>query len=503
MRRRQLLFLLGLILGLAALARAYEFDRPWALGDHNGWGGAFYSNIARNYLRYGYAATRLAPVVTTGEVPVERHVYYLTHPPFIGLSVSLTFRVLGESEWAARLVPLAFSVGSVALVYLLGAGLWSSALGLLGAGFAALVPMGIVYGAHVDPQGPPLTFFALAMAEAYRRGSWTGALAALLLGSGFDWPVHYMSGLLAAHALLTGGSRRALLLPFASLVLAGGFLLYARRIAPRPEQNYLGASAIQSFSFWSGRSVDPRRIPGYRLREPGAAQWLERLGGYYGELFTLPLAALSVIGLGVALARRQAGMLLVLLAWGSLHVLLFPMGAYVHDYWSDYLTPGLSLSAALGSVAIYRRLGAPFRPALATLALGALFVYWSFLGIGRIERSRENQALLGTTLHRLLASDEGLLSLLPLDARDAYYLDRPVRDGVNRLALFEEALADPALRYRYFLVPRDFVAERPAKPLFQRLESQYVRTVLDGFYLYDLRTEIPRPKTSLREAKYP
>lgn len=494
MGRRRLLLLILLV---AALARAYGLDRPWAPGDHSGWGGSFYSNIARNYIRYGYWATCLAPVVTTGELPPERHVYYLTHPPLIGLSVSLVFRALGESEWAARLVPLAFSVGSVALVYLLGAGLWSPAVGLLAASFAALVPMGIVYGAHVDPQGPPVTFFSLAMAEGYRRGNWGAALAALGLGSGFDWPVHYMSALLAAHALVSKGDRRALVLPVASLILATGFLLYAHRIAPRPEQNYLGASAIQSFSFWSGWTVDPRRIPGYRLREPGVVEWLERLRGYYLELFTLPLAVLAAVGLAAGLARRETGKHLVLLAWGALHVLLFPMGAYVHDYWSDYLTPGLALSAAVGAVALFRwlssRMNAPLRQALAALALGGLFTFWGFLGITRIERVRGNEAVVGRTLHHVLARDEGLLSLLPLDARDAYYLDRPVRDGVNRLAIFEEALADPVLRYRYFLVPRDFLAERPDKPLFQRLESHYARTVLEGFYLYDLQAELPRP----------
>jgi 4-amino-4-deoxy-L-arabinose transferase-like glycosyltransferase len=485
------------VLLVATLARAYAIDRPWAFGDHNGWGGAFYSNIARNYLRYGYRATRLAPVVTTGEVPVERHVYYLTHPPLIGLSVSLAFRVFGENEWSARLVPLAFSVGSVALVYLIGSGLWSAGVGLLAASFAALLPAGIVYGAHVDPQGPPVTFFSLAMLEAYRRGNLAAALGALVVGAGFDWPVHYMAGLLAAHALISKKTGLTLVLPLASLVLVAGFFSYARRVAPRQEQNYLGVGAVESYSFWSGREVDPRRIPGHRLREPGAGEWLVRLGGYYRDLFTLPLLLAAAGGLGVALARREAGRLLLLLGWGALHVVLFPMGAYVHDYWSDYLSPGLALSAALGGVAAYgwlaRRVAPLVRRAAAAVALGVLFSSWLSLGLSRIESSRQNEVKLGKTLNQLLAREEGLLSLLPLDARDAYYLDRPARDGVNRLVAFEQALADPLIDYRYFLVPRDFVADRPGKPLFERLETGYARTPLDGFYLYDLQVPLPPP----------
>ncbi len=109
---------------LAAFSRAHRIA-PWSLGDHNGWGGAFYSNIARNYLRYGYGETHFAPVVNTGIVPARRHVYYLTHPPGIGWLVSVCFRLLGIHEWAARLVPLVFSLGTIVLLYRIGAGIAS------------------------------------------------------------------------------------------------------------------------------------------------------------------------------------------------------------------------------------------------------------------------------------------------------------------------------------------------------------------------------------------
>jgi len=472
------------ILAAGALLRGYAISRPWAPSDHDGWGGAFYSNIARNYLRYGLAETKLAPVVTTGRVPAERHVYYLTHPPFIGLSVASSFGVFGEREWAARVVPLAFSLGSVVLVYAIGASVGSRAVGTWAALLAAFVPMGIVYGAHVDPQGPPVTFFALAMVESYRRRRWRLCLAALLVGAGFDWPVHYMSALLAVHAVLARGNARrfAFILPVVSVLWVAAFLSYARYVAPTPERNYLGKNAVESFSFWSGREVDPKRIPGYRILRPSVLEWGTRLGRYYAELFTPPLLLLALWG-AVLVSRRHegAGLLLVLALWGVLHVALFPMGAFVHDYWSDYLTPALCLFAAVSA----ERLALARTYVLAVLAVGLLGLF-TYLGLSRIERSRREEASLGPWLNRTLAPGEGVLSLLPLDVRDTYYADRPFKDGVNRVQAFEAALRHGDFRYRYFLVPRDFVADRPEKPLFQLVERTYPRFTFGGFFVYEL-----------------
>jgi 4-amino-4-deoxy-L-arabinose transferase-like glycosyltransferase len=486
---------LALILLLAVLARGYALDRPWAPGDHEGYGGAFYSIVARNHVRYGYAETRLAPVLTTGEAPRHRWVYYLNHPPFIGFLVSLSFRLFGEYEWSARMVPLVFSLGSVALVYLVGTRLWSARVGWLAALFAAVVPIGVVYGTHVEDLGPALVFFALVLFEAYRRGHrWLPGVA-LAFGGGFDWPVHCMAAVLTVHALWTGQfSRNSVrVLPLISLAWLSGFLLYAETIAPQPEQNYVGVKLLDGFLFWSGHDVDPQHFPGYPLRKPTTTEWLSRTATYHGELFTLPLLALASIGLGVCLARRQAGPLVILLSWGLLYIAVFPMGAFVHDYFWTLITPGIVLAAAVGAVTLLEWSSShdPSRGALrwtAALAVLGLSGYCLFVGTSRIERTRRHQASFGKMLRGITRPDEGLLSLHPMDMRDKYYADRWVRQGVNRLSLFEEAMADPDFRYRYFIVPRSLIWERPAKPLFQRLEGHYRRTQFEGFYLYDIGT---------------
>jgi hypothetical protein len=477
--------LLFLLVVLSALVRSRGIDRPWSYGDHNGWGGAFYSNIARNYVRIGYFDTRFAPVISTGNVPPEERRYYLTHPQGIGLAVSLAFHLFGVREWSARLVPLLFSLGSIVLVYRLGSKILSRETGLVAAAVYAFTPLETLYGAHVDPQGPPVTFFALLLLLAYEEGRPLVAAGALLLGAGFDWPIHYLSGLLAFHALFLRRDRRrwAFGLLAGSLLLVISFLIYARFVAPHPRQQYLRSTPVDAFLFWSGARVPPGRIPGRPLSTPTLQEWLTRMARHLDFLYTLPLLALAGFG-AVLTARRAPDLLLLLLPWGLAHALLFPLGAFIHDYWSMYLAPGLAFAGASGLARIADTFDRR-RTLFLAAATAALSAFLLTMGIRRVDSLPREPAALGRRLHELTGPDEGILMLNPLDARDAYYADRVVRDGVNRLALFEDALTG-SVRYRYFVVPAHVYRNRPRKPLFQVVGACCRSYSFQDYFLFDL-----------------
>jgi hypothetical protein len=470
----------------AALVRSRGIDRPWSHGDHNGWGGAFYSNIARNYVRYGYLETRFAPVISTGNSPPEERRYYLTHPPFIGLAVSVAFHLFGEHEWSARLVPLLFGLGSIVLVFRIGSKVASRENGLVAAALFSLAPLETLYGAHVDPQGLPVTFFALLLLLAYEEGRPLVGAGALLLGAGFDWPIHYLSGLLAFHALFFRPERRrwAVGLLAGSLILVTSFLLYARFVAPHPRQQYLQSTPFDSFLFWSGVRVPPDRIPGRPIETPAPVEWLVRMASHLDSLYTLPLLILAAFGAAASWSRGGPSSLWILLSWGLAHILLFPLGAFVHDYWSMYLAPGLALAAASGLARIADSLRRA-RTLFLTASSTALSLFLLTAGIRRVDSLPREPAALGTKLHELTGPDEGVLMLNPLDARDAYYADRVIRDGVNRLALFEESLRG-SVRYRYFVVPARVYRDRPRKPLFQAVGSCCRAYSFEEYYLFDL-----------------
>src|SRR5207247_1913380 len=106
------------------------------------------------------------------------------------------------------LVSLVFSLGSVVLIYLLGAALGGRRLGLLSAFVYALLPMNAYFGRMVDFEAPT-NFFALATALAYLR--WHRArratplvlaLAALVVGALCDWPGYYLAGILPLHHIV-------------------------------------------------------------------------------------------------------------------------------------------------------------------------------------------------------------------------------------------------------------------------------------------------------------
>jgi 4-amino-4-deoxy-L-arabinose transferase-like glycosyltransferase len=437
-------------------------------------------------VRIGYLETRFAPVISTGKTPPEERRYYLTHPPLIGISVSLAFHLFGEHEWAARLVPLLFGLGSIPLVYRLGSKVFSRETGLVAAALYSFAPLDTLYGAHVDPQGPPVTFFALLLLVAYEEGRPLVAAGALLLGAGFDWPIHYLSGLLALHALLFRPDRRrwAIGLLAASLLLVGAFLLYARFVAPQPRQQYLQSTPVDSFLFWSGVRVPPGRIPGRPLSTPTPAEWFVRMARHLDFLYTLPLLALAAFGAVSGARARWSTPPALLLPWGLAHILLFPLGAFVHDYWSMYLSPGLALAAASGLVRIADRLRTR-RTLLLAASSAALSLFLLAMGIHRVDSLPREPAALGRRIHGLTRPDEGVLMLNPLDARDAYYADRVIRDGVNRLALFEKALRG-SVRYRYFVVPAQIYRNRPKKPLFTVVSACCRSYAFEDYYFFDL-----------------
>ncbi len=477
--------LLLLLVVAAAIVRSRGIDRPWSHGDHNGWGGAFYSNIARNYLRYGYLETRFAPVISTGTVAREDRRYYLTHPPGIGLTVSAAFHLFGEHEWTARLVPLLFGLGSIVLVFRLGSRIASRETGLLAAALFSLAPLETLYGAHVDPQGPPVVFFGLLLFLAYEEKRPLLAAAALVLGAAFDWPIHYLSGLLALHALFFRPDRRrwAVGLLAGSLFLVLAFLLYARFVAPHPRQQYLQSTPLDSFLFWSGVRVPPGRIPGRPIRTPTPRDWLVRLASHLDSLYTVPLLALAAFG-AVLAAGGASGAVRILLLWGLAHILLFPLGAFVHDYWSMYLGPGLSFAAASGLLRIADSLRRG-RTLILAASSTALSLFLLTAGIRRVDSLPREPAAFGVKLHELTRPDEGILLLTPIDARDAYYADRVIQDGVNRLSLFEDALRGD-VRYRYFVVPARIYRDRPRKPLFRVVGGCCRAYSFEEYYLFDL-----------------
>jgi len=344
-----------LVLLLTAALTAQGLTAPFDNGDQ-GWSGAYYSLTARNLLRYPPTTLLGAMCIEPGAL-VDAPAIYANHPPAIAWLLAASFALFGEGALAARLGPWLLSIAAAGFAYGLmlrilhrhrDAALWSALAALL----AVSTPAWVYYGSLPDPQGAGVLCAILAACWAAagwhrHRRPLDAALcgAALLIGFTFDWPVYFAAGALALWALPQTGGRR-LAAGIAGLTTAAAALTAGWTVA-----------------------VYARRGGGPHILE-GLANRTGLKGLFGGALADDAGNALSVLDLGLGIARHHldagfapaslagaaslvllwrrgrrgvAGLLLVPFAAGGLHVLVFPQGAYVHQYWQLYLVAGLAL----------------------------------------------------------------------------------------------------------------------------------------------------------------
>jgi 4-amino-4-deoxy-L-arabinose transferase-like glycosyltransferase len=108
---------------------------------------------------------------------------YVNKPPVLFWTLALSFKVLGESEWAARLPSVLMGVGTILIVYLTG----SFAAGRLAGTFAALIPLGcyefVARGARECATDSPLVFFSALALYAFVRARLNHRWLALSAGA--------------------------------------------------------------------------------------------------------------------------------------------------------------------------------------------------------------------------------------------------------------------------------------------------------------------------------
>ena len=121
--RPELIALCAVLL-FALAVRVATIDRPFHR-DPEGCG-SFYGLLARNYWRYDIARTLGVPVMSMGVH--DDPTFYPNHPPLVPMLIAGAFGVAGYTDygtdtfppdWLVRLPTVPFTIGCVALIYLL------------------------------------------------------------------------------------------------------------------------------------------------------------------------------------------------------------------------------------------------------------------------------------------------------------------------------------------------------------------------------------------------
>ncbi len=340
--------LLGVRVGLGAVL-CVNISRPWT--GHHDWNGVLWAQAAHNNLRAGLGTTLGVPTsYYSGPLPIPPSAYYVTHPPLLPVAVTGMFALFGEREWVARLIPIACSLMSVVLLWLLVRSCVGVRAATLSAGVFALLPMELYFGRMVnhEPCALMLMLGALLCLREYQEQHktwWVGsALLCIVVGTWLAWPAYIFAGVLAGQLLIRRERRDrwfAVVLLGLAVVSAALYLLYIGQVRPDAWQELWGAF------------VERTSLQGQRTFTWG--QWLVRQFRHLGSGIP-PLAwGLAVVGGGWTVLKRRTlpglrrlgGAALSLFLTAAVFLVVFRDGSYVHDYWGFYFIAPVAMMGGL------------------------------------------------------------------------------------------------------------------------------------------------------------
>jgi 4-amino-4-deoxy-L-arabinose transferase-like glycosyltransferase len=346
--KKVLLFIPIALFVLTLLGVGRNLRKPF-VGIHD-WNGARYGNIARNYLRYGFSSVKMGQVENSGGQVHSQFSYYTHYPPILPILISISYRILGITEAATRLVPLLTTAGSVVLIYFIGRTIFRWEVGLIASLFALATPMVRYFGKN--PVHEPLalffaliSFFGSALVLKKEKRGWLLVYLGLILTSLTNW-----SGIFLGLALSLIFFRKVSA-PWLMTIWFGVFLLTGLHFVHIYvlTQSFAGGDIFEAFLLRTSLGGSAT-LTSFSLLE-----FINQIRLWSSILFTLSLLATSLIGCYFLMRQgvdRQKIFLLGLLIYGAGYPLAFPNATFLHNYFIYGLTAFLGLTAAYGIYSI-------------------------------------------------------------------------------------------------------------------------------------------------------
>lgn len=356
---------LVLVFVIYATGLSRGLTRPWT-GLHD-WNGAFFSQLARNLLRYPASVHHGMGVMAMGDQvpPPEERSIYARHPPALVWMVAGAFAIGGEKEWVARLLPIAASLATLVLLVRLLHRRYGMETAVYAGLIYALMPMTVYFGRMVNHESICL-FLMMATLAAWQwvedstlRGTrrWATGLCAICLATMIwvDWAGVLFAVLFCAWLVWQWGRRRIGILP---VLLIGGTAAFAS----------MGMVVFLVYAGFEGRWGDLVAMFNAR-RTTTAKDQVQRVWTHIIQNLTWPVLVFMVAGMFVSVVRQTRGKqtarirkssgagrampvgLGVLAVTGLLWVMIFWRQLVIHNYWMFYLGPFIATTAAVSMVA--------------------------------------------------------------------------------------------------------------------------------------------------------
>jgi len=346
-------YILILVIGFFTLAN--NLDKPFY--GHHDWNSVQYSNIARNYLRYGYLTTKLGQTTSAGVQSPDQLNYTTHYPPTLPILLSFSFKIFGINETSARLVPLLFSLGSLILLLQIASQLKLSPLASLAATAVTFTPM-LRYFGKLPVHEILVVFFSILSVKYYLQFILTSSqknltkfLIATVLNGFTSWPGYFLYPFLTLHSYLY---HRRLYKKVALCLLAISFTLGLHLLHTYILTGaFFGGGMIKSLLFRLNLSQVVNSSKPDLVQFTWSKYLIQQLRWItvYYTRFLVIVALISTVFIGLKIIKRQSlklaeSLIITLLFFAGSYALVFANMVYIHDYFNIFFLPFFALSFA-------------------------------------------------------------------------------------------------------------------------------------------------------------
>lgn len=488
--KHQILFKLLIIVILLLALKLLSIDINKPFWGHHDWNSVVYSNIARNYLRYGYIKTKLGQVRNTDYVKQAQFDYLSHYPPLLPILISFSFYMLGTSEASARFVIIIFSLAMIYFIYQIGREIYSRLLGIFAASSAMFFPIFLYFGklpVH-DTIVPPVSVFSFWLYIKFIKENkaiyYYLLIISLVVGGFINWSAFYLAVALASHQFIYKNTKIIKYKIYALLPISVAlFLIHFSHL------KFLGLKSSNAFSNFLER-VNPyltANTYGFSLLKY-IVQELRFLKIYY----TLPvfLGAIFFVFLFIYYFKKNKldlakSFIIVLFAYGIIQILVFQQLSFIHDYMIYYMLPFMVLSFAYFVFFIFN--GLKRKPIFPLL----LIVLLAFILFSQIKYT---QTLLATNVNKRGYDVAKVINANTASGQISFVTSNSYREfqGVfigyysDRQVSYDETLPlDFNLKYDLVIRPKDH------DPLSQEskklLDNNYPKYESDKFIWYKIK----------------
>jgi 4-amino-4-deoxy-L-arabinose transferase-like glycosyltransferase len=320
-----------LIVLLAFLLISTGLNKPfWG---HHDWNGAYWGNVARNYVKYGPISTGFGMITNVGNVEASEFVYTFHYSPLYPLTLAIAYSLFGVKEEIARSLSIIFSLITVVFMYKIIREKISDFAAFSGMLLWVINPMFLYFGKMPVHDIYILMFVAIG-SYYYFQNKLKLTLLFVVLAQLSCWPGYSIVPAIIIDQLIKNRfspSKKLLLtvLPF----IASSFLVFS---------SLLIHDFLITGSFFGGGLQE---IFFTRMRSVNLISYLKTLSSWMNAYYSPIILFSAFAGFLISIKEKnKMSFILFFLIFALVYPSLFKDASFRHDYLLIYFLPFLSIS---------------------------------------------------------------------------------------------------------------------------------------------------------------